>query len=577
MPTHSRPQSSTASLRSKAEEQLRQEPKEPAESSPEEMLAALQELRVHQIELEMQNEQLRATQADLELARELYVELYDFAPVGYLTLSERGLVRAANLTSTRLLGIERARLLSRPFSGFVLRGDQDSFYLWLREVFGASTTHACELRLRGGQGPVRWARLEAVRAGQGRERCCRLTLSDITERKRVEEILHERERLRLAFENEQRLRLALDAGDLGAWDQDLHTGQVVCSERAKVMLGLGPDVAVTWDTFLARLHPDDRPGFVRVAEQSTLPGGPARFEAVFRVVTPEGAVRWMRFAVRCVFPPDQPGYAIRRTGVLADITRQKEAEELLESRAKQLEMLVRERTVKLQDALSELEHFSYTLVHDLRAPLRAIRGFGDLVLEQSSDLNPSHRQYLERSCIAAKRMDQLIVDALDYNRIVRQEFALRPVDCSALLQELFVSYPQFQEARANIRIDGPLLPVLGNSALLTQCFSNLLTNALKFVASGQVPAVRIFSQDLGPRVRIWFEDNGIGIADGCQERVFEMFQRASSDYEGTGIGLALVRKAADRMRGKVGVESQTGHGSRFWLELDKAESKDIEL
>lgn len=231
---------------------------------------------------------------------------------------------------------------------------------------------------------------------------------------------------------------------------------------------------------------------------------------------------------------------------------------------------MQERSASLQEALAELEHFSYTLVHDLRAPLRAIRGYSELLLEQCAHLSPAHSQYLQRSNVAVARMDQLIVDALDYSKIVRQQFPLVPVNCNDLLESLFDSYPQFHEARASISIESPLPCVLGNLALLTQCFSNLLTNALKFVAPGQAPRVRIFAQDLGSRVRICFEDNGIGIAEEYHAKVFQMFHRLNQDYEGTGIGLALVKKAAERMRGAVGVQSISGHGSHFWLELDKA-------
>ena len=111
--------------------------------------------------------------------------------------------------------------------------------------------------------------------------------------------------------------------------------------------------------------------------------------------------------------------------------------------------------------------------------------------------------------------------------------------------------------------------VLGNTALLTQCFSNLLTNALKFVPKERVPRVNIFFQDESNRVRIWIEDNGIGIPQENHETIFKIFQRLNREYEGTGIGLALVKKAVERMRGSVGFESQ-GQGSRFWLELEKA-------
>ena len=183
-------------------------------------------------------------------------------------------------------------------------------------------------------------------------------------------------------------------------------------------------------------------------------------------------------------------------------------------------------------------------------------------------------------------MDKLITDALNYSELVRQEMPLAPVDVEALLRGMVESYPSLQQRKAQIRIAEKMPLVLGNEAALTQCCSNLLSNAIKFVQPGKIPEIRIWaefreqepargdqeSEDGGvqPAVRLWFEDNGIGIEADCREKVFVMFQRLTTSHEGTGIGLALVKKAAERMGGKVGVESEVGKGSRFWLEFKKA-------
>ncbi len=153
---------------------------------------------------------------------------------------------------------------------------------------------------------------------------------------------------------------------------------------------------------------------------------------------------------------------------------------------------------------------------------------------------------------------------------VREEVALGAVDPEALLRGMIESYPAFQPPHAEIVIQGKLLTVLANPAGLTQCFSNLLNNAVKFVEPGQVPHVQVSAEVRDSLVRFWFADNGIGIAREHQERVFAMFQRLGRDYEGTGIGLALVRKVVEKMGGSVGVESEPGRGSRFWLELQPA-------
>jgi signal transduction histidine kinase len=201
---------------------------------------------------------------------------------------------------------------------------------------------------------------------------------------------------------------------------------------------------------------------------------------------------------------------------------------------------------------------------------------------------------------------------LNYSKAVRQELPLAPVDAGALLRGMLDSYPELQPSKAQIEIDGEIPLVMGNEAGLTQCFSNLLGNAVKFVAPGVKPRVRVWAEAVrsaecgvrsgehpaspatqyairdtqhapgntptlqhsntpAPFVRIWIEDNGIGIPSVMLPRIFDMFARGHSSHEGTGIGLALVRKVMDRMAGRVGVESEEGKGSRFWLELGAVE------
>ncbi len=538
--------------------------------SPSKMQALIHELRVHQIELEMQNEQLRHAQEEIEAAGERHLELYDYAPVGYLTLNPAGLIQAANLTLVAMLGVERSRLLNSPFNRFVFQADQDRFHLCWRKAVDSNDKQIAEIRLRPVGGSVFFSRLEAIRASEGGETVCRMTISDITEQKRADEAVREAEQRRLHYESIEWKRLALEAGGLGAWDQDLQSGRIVCSPRACAMLGFPPEASFDWAAFLSRVHPDDRAALLDEVQKSMVPDGPRRCDAVFRVTLPDAPARWLHFMASTNFYPGASGPASRRTGVLADITHQKEKEDLLKSQAEFLDGLVRERTVKLQDAASELEYFSYTLAHDLRAPLRAIAGYSALLLKECGGLAPEHRTYLERSNIAAQRMDNLIMDALDYSKIARGDFKFEPVDGQALLLELIASYPQFRDAGGSISIEGSLPVVLGSPALLTQCFSNLLTNALKFVAPRQRPSVRVFARQSNSRVKVFFADNGIGISPSDQKNLFQLFQRLNHDYEGTGVGLALVKKAAERMGGAVGVCSGPGHGSKFWIELGKA-------
>ena len=247
------------------------------------------------------------------------------------------------------------------------------------------------------------------------------------------------------------------------------------------------------------------------------------------------------------------------------------SEERLVRTNAELEQTIQRRTAELRATVEELEHFSYSITHDMRAPLRAMQSFAALLLMKAKgSLDAEEREYLRRIATAAARMDGLLIDALDFTKAMRVELPLNRVEPATLIQDLLETYPDLHATRADIRIDGTLPTVLANPAGLTQCLSNLLHNAVKFVAPGVTPRVRIAAETQGNQVRLWVMDNGVGIPPEFRPHLFAMFQRASSDYEGTGIGLALVRKVVQRMGGQVGVESQPGQGSRFWIDLPAA-------
>jgi PAS domain S-box-containing protein len=283
---------------------------------------------------------------------------------------------------------------------------------------------------------------------------------------------------------------------------------------------------------------------------------------------------------------DATGKIVRASTIIHDITERKATELALaaakaelEQANRDLEKRVEERTAKLKELVSELEHVSYAMVHDMRAPLRAMHAFAQILSDNSPDDSPEQRQdYLARIMTGANRLDKLIQDALNYNRAVLEDLPLERVALTPLLRGLIETYPNLNPTNADIRIDGELPAVLGNESLLTQCFSNLLGNAVKFVAAGVRPQVSIRAQlkEKDSPARIWVEDNGIGIPENAQKRLFGMFQKLDSQYEGTGIGLAIVRKVVERMGGKVGVESTSDRGSRFWVELPLAPARGAE-
>jgi signal transduction histidine kinase len=175
----------------------------------------------------------------------------------------------------------------------------------------------------------------------------------------------------------------------------------------------------------------------------------------------------------------------------------------------------------------------------------------------------------------AERMEILIQDLLMYSRLSRADLARQRTSLEQVLRETAaLSQALVKETGANLTIQGNLPTVLGHKATLVQVFGNLISNGLKFVPPGTTPTITVWAEPREEYVRVWVEDNGIGIEPRHQERIFSVFERlhGSEAYPGTGIGLAIVKKGAERMGGRVGVESSPGHGSKFWVELAMATS-----
>jgi two-component system sensor histidine kinase/response regulator len=242
----------------------------------------------------------------------------------------------------------------------------------------------------------------------------------------------------------------------------------------------------------------------------------------------------------------------------------------LEQKNKALE----ERTASLQETITELDSYSYSISHDMRAPLRTMKGYSDILIEEClPHLSPEHQSYLHKIASGAARLDHLIQDVLSYSWLSRSKFQLEEIDADRLTRDIIEQYPGMQAPQADVAIEGTLPRVWANEATLTQCLSNLLGNAIKFVAPGEVPRVRLRAGRVGGDIRLWVEDNGIGIAPRDQDRIFGIFVKVhpAQVYNGTGIGLSIVRRAAEKMGGKIGLESELGKGARFWLQLRAVE------
>jgi PAS domain S-box-containing protein len=351
-----------------------------------------------------------------------------------------------------------------------------------------------------------------------------------------------------------RLERLLRESPVGVVHLDAVTGQVEWNEAARRQHGLPAEGPLTHAMFYERVHPEDRER-VRAAVERSVRGGEA-VDIVYRVIREAGDdERWVR---KISIPSyDDEGRWVRLDGVTIDVT--------------EIEHRVAARTEELETAVSQMESFSSTVAHDLRAPLRHLHRFCEALLADYGErLGDGGRGYVRRMARAVTRLDGLTRDVLAYHKVSRGELPLTRVELSVLVRDMVTTYPELRPP-ARIIVEEPLPPVRANEPALIQCLSNLLGNAVKFVAPGVDPVVRVRAQARGPRVRILVSDNGVGVDPAHQDRLFAPFERLQPEvYEGTGIGLAIVKRAVERMKGEVGFESEPGKGSTFWVELPAA-------
>jgi len=248
------------------------------------------------------------------------------------------------------------------------------------------------------------------------------------------------------------------------------------------------------------------------------------------------------------------------------------ARQQLSRDAQDLEAEVAERTWELRESVSSLVQVCYTIAHDLRAPLRTMQGFSAALLEEfGQQIGPTGHDYAQRIIAASSRMDQLIRDLLTFGRLSSAELPLVEADSEAIVEAVVSENLASAENKdACIEIQRPLPKVFANPTALEQVIQNLLSNALKFVARDTKPKIQIWAEEHGAKTRFYIKDNGIGVDPKYHDRIFHVFERVSArDYPGTGIGLAIVQKAVERMGGRVGLQSEPGKGSCFWVELRK--------
>ena len=389
---------------------------------------------------------------------------------------------------------------------------------------------------------------------------------DITERKRTEQVLRE---------SEEQFRAMADNIASLAWMANPDGWIFFYNRRWYDYTGTTFEEMQGWGWEKVH-HPNHLERMLPTWEKALATGEP--WEDIFPLRRTDGKYGW--FLSRAFPIRNAEGKITRWFGTNTDITELRETEaklaeanELLSDRAKHLEKTVAERTVALKEINDQLEAFVYSIAHDLRSPLRSMQGFSQILMEgHGGTLNEDARNYLSRINKSAEFMDKLIMDLLAFGRAGRAEIEFEPVDLQkAWSNALFQSATEIEKTNAQIEAVPPFPSVRAHEATLSQVLANLLSNALKFMPSGVQPHIRFWTEEDGGSVRLWVQDNGVGIPKEYQERIFRVFERLQgAHYPGTGVGLSIVRKGVERMNGKVGVESEPGKGSRFWIELPKA-------
>jgi len=332
------------------------------------------------------------------------------------------------------------------------------------------------------------------------------------------------------------------------------------------------------------LHPDDRES--EAAAFQCLTEGALQEETLEkRLIRKDGETVYASIHIDCIRNIDD---SVRFFFIMVkDNTARKRIEEDLRALNQQLEQRVDERTAmleaineQLQLINRELESYSYSVSHDLRAPLRAISGFAEIIRRRHSDkLDSEGRHYLDNIIDASNRMNRLIDDLLVYSRIGRRNVTLQPVNLAKIFDEVIEDLAGRIEA-TGVRVHPPpaeTLPVIhSNPTLLRQIILNLLANAVTYHRpdAPDGPRVEVRCETGSDQITLEFLDNGIGIAREYQEKIFEVFQRLHGDeeYAGTGIGLAIVKKAVTLLGGRVWLESTPGQGSTFFLQIPLQQS-----
>jgi len=531
-----------------------------------ELLRVTHAFEIARAEMAALNEELRKASRELEAARDDFFDLYESAPVAFVALSEKGIVRQANAAACIIMGDTDDAIVGQGFSNFVQPEDQGRYFRSMRKVAATNKAQSFELVLGDRPDRMIHAHIQAAPKfdAEGRFRHWHLVLFDISTLRRRETQLEQAH---------AQLALAAQAAKLGAWNYDLAKNTTTWDAGLYRLLSLKPgEGPEDGQRFFDFIHPEDREGNLENL-QALLETAHDEIQEEFRVVRADGRTRWL--AARGKIFRDAGGRPRHIAGINFDITDRKEAETNI--RLAQLQLA--RQLSDTEQANEELSQYAYAVSHDLKGPLRAIRNYADFLYEDLADtLTGDQKTYLEGMITAVKQGDALINDLLHLSRIDNIAPEHSPADVPGIVSEIGALLAETHDIEITVDALWPDFSV--DPALLKQILQNLISNAVKF--NRNTPKRITVSWQPAPedRIEIFVRDNGIGIAPQYAGQIFRIFQRlhTQQEFEGTGIGLAIVRKAAHKLKGSVRMASEPGKGSTFYVELPRqmtvAEDKD---
>ncbi len=486
---------------------------------------------------------------------------------GVISTDPRGCITGMNPVAETLAGYTAAEARGKPLNEVCVLAD---------DVTGAPLDNPAHLVMRR-RAVVDFMSSARIRARSGEQRTVELkaapmqrdgelegvvlVMRDVTERKRAAQALHD---------TQARFQQVLEALPQLVWTCASDGRTTFVSRQWLEYTGttLEQNLGYGWKDVV---HPQDRDRLAGEWRQSIEAG--EIFDAESRLRGADGRFRW--FKQLAVPIRDDRGTIKEWFGSSTEITDIINARESIRRTNSLLEARVEERTHELQEANADLQAFAHSVAHDLRAPLRNIQGYATAIIEDEGPrLSDEGALYARRMAESAGRLDGLIQDLLAYSRLSRTEINPEPVELRDVVEKVLRDLASEIAVReAIVEVTPPLPRVLAHRVTLAQAITNLVSNALKFVAADVTPAIVISARREGSSARLTIADNGIGVAPEHHERIFRVFERlhGSETYPGTGIGLAIVRRGVERMGGRVDIESRPGEGSRFTIELPAAE------